>query len=55
MKFAVAASVFAATVSKAADGYSTTPHEETGEEQSKYDNLCFHCIDEGNIFCTTPS
>ena len=54
MKFAVAASVFAATVSNAVDaGYSTTPHEETGGEQSKYDNLCFHCIDEGNIFCTT--
>ena len=52
MKFAVAASIFAATVSKAAEGYSTSPHESTGEAQSKYDNLCFHCIDEGNIFCT---
>ena len=38
--------------SKAAEGYSTSPHESTGEAQSKYDNLCFHCIDEGNIFCT---
>ena len=53
IKFAVAAQVFAATVSKAADAsYSTTPHEATGGEQSKYDDLCFHCIDEGNIFCT---
>ena len=53
IKFAVAASVFATTVSKAADAsYSTTPHEATGGEQSKYDDLCFHCIDEGNIFCT---
>ena len=50
MKFALAVSIFAATVSKAA--YSTTPHEETSEKQSKYDNLCYHCIDEGNIFCT---
>ena len=53
MNFAVAASIFAATVSKAA--YSTTPHEATSSDQSKYDNKCFHCIDEGNIFCTTPS
>ena len=51
MKFAVATSLFLATVSRSA--YSSTPHESTTEEQSKYDNKCFHCIDEGNIFCTT--
>ena len=50
MKFAVAASIYAATVSRSA--YSATPHEATSEKQSKYDNKCFHCIDEGNIFCT---
>ena len=60
MKFALATSIFAATVSKADQkfidrGFSTTPHEETGEDQSKYDNLCFHCIDEGNIFCTSDN
>jgi len=32
--------------------YSTTPYEVTSEDQSMYDDYCFHCIDMGNIFCS---
>ena len=40
-----------AAVSRASS-YSKTPHEETTEDISKYDDLCYHCIDEGNLFCS---
>ena len=32
--------------------YSSSPHEETTDKISKYDDLCYHCIDAGNLFCS---
>ena len=29
--------------------------EETTEAMSKFDNACFHCIDDGNLFCATDA
>ena len=43
----------AATMAVSFAAYSETPFEATSEEQSKYDDKCFHCIDEGNLFCGT--
>ena len=32
--------------------YSTNPYEQTTAEQSKYDDMCIHCIDDYNLFCS---
>ena len=44
------AALLMATVSQAV--YSETPHEETTEEISFYDDNCLYCVNDGNLFCT---
>ena len=40
-------------VTYAAAVYSAdAPHEATSAEHSKWDDKCFHCINEGNMFCS---
>lgn len=53
MKFVSTTFAAAATMAVSFAAYSETPFEATTEEQSKYDDMCFHCVDEGNLFCGT--
>ena len=38
-----------------AQNKDVAPAKETTEAISKYDNMCFHCIDTGNLFCATDA
>jgi len=47
MKVSIFAAAIMAAVSHAA--------EESSEPVSAWDNMCFHCIHEGNVFCVDNS
>lgn len=38
-----------------AQDQNVAPAKETTDKISKYDNMCFHCIDTGNLFCATDA
>ena len=44
-------SVFLAAIFAAVSN-ANEPFEEPTEEQTKYDDKCLFCIDEGNLFCS---
>ena len=48
LAFSASLATYAAAVYSA-----NAPHEATTAEQTKWDDKCFHCINEGNLFCST--